>query len=117
MRTTYITRTLLKRKTQRADRERLRDRNVVTCFKCHLVAEFAVWQTRARSALGLLARSRTASQARVLSNGFRDGADVPPDRSSVTITCAPRGTRTASAVVPPSNVPAGRTSGSATHAS
>ena len=33
--------------------------------------------------------------------------------SSVTITCAPRGTRTLSFVVPPSNVPAGRTAGSA----
>ena len=54
---------------------------------------------------------------RALSNGCRDGDDVPPAGSSVTITCAPRGTRTFNLVVPPLKVPAGRIAGDATHAS
>ena len=100
-----------------ASTHRLAQRRAATCSPCirhrisTSVAEFPVWQTRARTARGLCACDRTARQARVLSNGFRDGerrrptaraspsparrgARGPSTRSSRRRTCrraAPRG--------------------------
>lgn len=55
--------------------------------------------------------------ARATRSGFVVGASTPPERSSVTSTCAPRSTRRGSVKARPSNCPARRTSGFAIHAS
>src|SRR6476620_1711838 len=58
----------------------------------HLLCEFPDRPTYARNVHGLFPRTACV-HARVRMIGCCVGALVPPQRSSVTITCAPRGTR------------------------
>src|SRR4029077_4680790 len=74
--------------------------------------EFALRQTHAHNAYEVIAR-----YARAETLGVFVGASVPPARSTDTSTCAPRRTGTRSRVVVPEKTPAGRTDGSAAHAS
>src|SRR3954453_11298065 len=85
---------------------------MLQAFRTSCRFEFAGRQTHARNEQELFVR-----HARVVTIGVVVGASTPPARSTETITCAPRRTRTRNFTARPANTPAGRTDGSATHAS
>src|SRR2546423_14888472 len=85
---------------------------MLEAFRTSCRFEFAMRQTHARNVQELFAH-----HARAETIGVVVGASVPPARSTDTNTCAPRRTGRRSVVERPEKMPAGRTSGSATHAS
>src|SRR3954451_5584079 len=85
---------------------------MLQAFRTSFRFEFAARKTHARKVQDLFVR-----HARAETIGVVVGASEPPERSTETITCAPRRTGTRSFIVRPENTPARRTRGSATQAS